>query len=62
MRIAYYFITTVFYYLLYPYLYFRILKKNSKKKIHKSKVLVIGDNLNTDISGANIPILMKDLE
>ena len=27
MRIAYYFITTVFYYLLYPYLYFRILKK-----------------------------------
>ncbi|MFM7980433.1 MAG: HAD hydrolase-like protein, partial [Candidatus Fonsibacter sp.] len=32
---------------------FRILKKNSKKKIHKSKVLVIGDNLNTDISGAN---------
>ena len=27
MRIAYYLITTVFYYLLYPYLYFRILKK-----------------------------------
>lgn len=27
MRIAYYFITTVFYYLLYPYLYFRIFKK-----------------------------------
>ena len=27
MRIAYRFITTVFYYLLYPYLYFRILKK-----------------------------------
>ena len=27
MRIAYCFITTVFYYLLYPYLYFRILKK-----------------------------------
>jgi len=27
MRIAYYLITTVFYYVLYPYLYFRILKK-----------------------------------
>ena len=27
MRIAYYLITTVFYYLLYPYLYFRILRK-----------------------------------
>ena len=27
MRIAYCFITTVFYYLLYPYLYLRILKK-----------------------------------
>ncbi|NCU72889.1 MAG: TIGR01459 family HAD-type hydrolase [Candidatus Fonsibacter ubiquis] len=37
---------------IYEYV-FRILKKNSKKKIHKSKVLVIGDNLNTDISGAN---------
>ena len=36
----------------YEYI-FRILKKNSKKKIYKSKVLVIGDNLNTDISGAN---------
>ena len=37
---------------IYEYV-FRILKKNSKKKIDKSKVLVIGDNLNTDISGAN---------
>ena len=37
---------------IYEYV-FRILKKNSKKKIRKSKVLVIGDNLNTDISGAN---------
>jgi HAD superfamily hydrolase (TIGR01459 family) len=37
---------------IYEYI-FRILKKNSKKKIYKSKVLVIGDNLNTDISGAN---------
>ena len=37
---------------IYEYV-FRILKKNSKKKIYKSKVLVIGDNLNTDISGAN---------
>ena len=27
MRIAYYLITTIFYYVLYPYLYFRILKK-----------------------------------
>jgi len=37
---------------IYEYI-FRILRKNSKKKIYKSKVLVIGDNLNTDISGAN---------
>jgi HAD superfamily hydrolase (TIGR01459 family) len=37
---------------IYKYV-FRILKKNSKKKVYKRKVLVIGDNLNTDISGAN---------
>jgi HAD superfamily hydrolase (TIGR01459 family) len=37
---------------IYEYV-FKILKKKRKKKIHKSKVLVIGDNLNTDISGAN---------
>jgi HAD superfamily hydrolase (TIGR01459 family) len=32
---------------------FKVLKKKYKKKIYKNKVLVIGDNLNTDILGAN---------
>ena len=32
---------------------FGCLKKNYKKNINKRKVLVIGDNLNTDILGAN---------
>ncbi|MSP06915.1 MAG: TIGR01459 family HAD-type hydrolase [Candidatus Fonsibacter sp.] len=41
-----------------PYKYFYeyicdVLKKKYKKNINKSKILVIGDNLNTDILGAN---------
>ena len=41
-----------------PYKYFygyicKILKEKYKKKINKKKILVIGDNLNTDILGAN---------
>jgi HAD superfamily hydrolase (TIGR01459 family) len=36
----------------YEYI-FNILKKKYKKKIMKSKILAIGDNLNTDILGAN---------
>jgi len=38
MRIAYYLITTVFYYLLYPYLYFRILKKKECSLRYKEKL------------------------
>jgi 3-deoxy-D-manno-octulosonic-acid transferase len=38
MRIAYYFITTVFYYLLYPYLYFRILKKKECPLRYREKL------------------------
>ena len=38
MRIAYYLITTVFYYLLYPYLYFRILKKKECLLRYKEKL------------------------
>ena len=38
MRIAYYLITTVFYYLLYPYLYFRILKKKECPFRYKEKL------------------------
>jgi len=38
MRIAYYFITIVFYYLLYPYLYFRILKKKECPLRYKEKL------------------------
>ena len=38
MRIAYYLITTVFYYLLYPYLYFRILKKKECPLRYKEKL------------------------
>ena len=38
MRIAYCFITTVFYYLLYPYLYFRILKKKECPFRYKEKL------------------------
>jgi len=40
----------------YKYFYeyiFKILKKKYKKKIKKNKILAIGDNLNTDILGAN---------
>ena len=41
-----------------PYKYFyeyicSVLKKKYRKNINKNKILVIGDNLNTDISGAN---------
>jgi HAD superfamily hydrolase (TIGR01459 family) len=41
-----------------PYKYFyeyicSMLKKKYRKKINKNKILVIGDNLNTDILGAN---------
>jgi len=41
-----------------PYKYFYeyicgVLKKKYKKNINKNKILVIGDNLNTDILGAN---------
>ena len=38
MRIAYYLITTIFYYLLYPYLYFRILKKKECPLRYKEKL------------------------
>ena len=38
MRIAYYLITTVFYYLLYPYLYFRILRKKECPLRYKEKL------------------------
>jgi len=38
MRIAYYLITTVFYYLLYPYLYFRILKKKECPLRYREKL------------------------
>jgi 3-deoxy-D-manno-octulosonic-acid transferase len=38
MRIAYYLITTVFYYLIYPYLYFRILKKKECPLRYKEKL------------------------
>jgi 3-deoxy-D-manno-octulosonic-acid transferase len=38
MRIAYYLITTVFYYLLHPYLYFRILKKKECPLRYKEKL------------------------
>ena len=38
MRIAYYLITTVFYYLLNPYLYFRILKKKECPLRYKEKL------------------------
>ena len=38
MRIAYYLITTVFYYLLYPYLYLRILKKKECPLRYKEKL------------------------
>ena len=38
MRITYYLITTVFYYLLYPYLYFRILKKKECPLRYKEKL------------------------
>ena len=36
----------------YEYIY-ELIKKKYKKNINKSKILVIGDNLNTDILGAN---------
>jgi 3-deoxy-D-manno-octulosonic-acid transferase len=48
MRIAYYLITTVFYYLLYPYLYFRILKKKECPLRYKEK---IGISLKTRNNG-----------
>jgi 3-deoxy-D-manno-octulosonic-acid transferase len=38
MRIAYYFITTIFYYLLYPYLYFRIIKKKECPLRYREKL------------------------
>jgi 3-deoxy-D-manno-octulosonic-acid transferase len=38
MRIAYYLITTIFYYLLYPYLYFRILRKKECPSRYKEKL------------------------
>ena len=38
MRIAYYLITKVFYYLLYPYLYFRILKKKECPLRYREKL------------------------
>jgi 3-deoxy-D-manno-octulosonic-acid transferase len=38
MRITYYLITTFFYYLLYPYLYFRILKKKECPLRYKEKL------------------------
>ena len=38
MKIAYYLITTVFYYLLYPYLYFRILKKKECPLRYREKL------------------------
>ena len=38
MRIAYYLITTIFYYLLHPYLYFRILKKKECPLRYKEKL------------------------
>jgi HAD superfamily hydrolase (TIGR01459 family) len=38
----------------YVYEYvFKVLRKKQKKNINKNKILVIGDNLNTDILGAN---------
>jgi HAD superfamily hydrolase (TIGR01459 family) len=36
----------------YEYIY-EIIKKKYRKNINKNKILVIGDNLNTDILGAN---------
>jgi ribonucleotide monophosphatase NagD (HAD superfamily) len=36
----------------YEYIY-ELIKKKYRKNINKSKILVIGDNLNTDILGAN---------
>jgi len=48
MRIAYYLITTVFYYLLYPYLYFRILKKKECPLRYKEK---LGISLKTRNNG-----------
>ena len=38
MRIVYYLITTVFYYLLHPYLYFRILRKKECPLRYKEKL------------------------
>jgi len=48
MRIAYYLITTVFYYLLYPYLYLRILKKKECPLRYKEK---LGISLKTKNNG-----------
>ena len=48
MRIAYYLTTTVFYYLLYPYLYFRILKKKECPLRYKEK---LGISLKTRNNG-----------
>ena len=48
MRIVYYLITTVFYYLLYPYLYFRILKKKECPLRYKEK---LGISLKTRNNG-----------
>jgi len=48
MRIAYYLITTVFYYLLYPYLYLRILKKKECPLRYKEK---LGISLKTRNNG-----------
>ena len=48
MRIAYSLITTVFYYLLYPYLYFRILKKKECPLRYKEK---LGISLKTRNNG-----------
>ncbi len=46
MRIAYYLITTVFYYLLYPYLYLRILKKKECPLRYKEKLGISLKNRN----------------
>jgi 3-deoxy-D-manno-octulosonic-acid transferase len=48
MRIVYYLITTVFYYLLYPYIYFRILKKKECPLRYKEK---LGISLKTRNNG-----------
>ena len=48
MRIAYYLLTTIFYYLLRPYLYLRILKKKECPSRYQEK---LGNSLRTRKNG-----------